>query len=813
MANLIPFSPKNDKPAAFDPSSIKAAEAYPSAVTEFVGLREYAAMVFRHIWLVLGITAVSVGWAANAIRKTPPVYRSISTVRLVDTRQAMTGEGDMGYDKFNRGTDPIESQIQVLRSRSVAAEAVDLQGVRLMPAERSQFIDQMSDAKVADDAVADSLVFAFARAGFTVQSARSRVTGAYGQPVSIDGVSFKIASAPPIASTVMRVVSREEAIGHVLGGISASARPKTDLLDLAFTGREPHETRRIANAAAEAFQIANASNAQQQSKRKRVFLEDQLRQTDSMLSKASGAYTAYRSNRQVFSSSAKASAQEAGLVNIDMRRADLDAERRTSQSLLAAVGKNQDDPSTNLDVLISSPSIAANPVVTQLYAQLSGYKKNRDDLVSAGAAASNPDVAALNSLIATTAGRLVAAVKSQLQSVTAQIESLDRLRASGASQIATAPAGETEELQLNQQVQTIQKMADQLRTDLQKAKMAEAVEAGQVEIVDLASTPGYQIPTGSTRKATLGLLVGLLLGIAAAVFADGLNTSIRKRSDIERLLQIPGLAVIPRLNAPSAGKKGGVSRALALAMPRRAVSQSNGKKGVLSDELVTFLDMQSPGAEAYRTLRTNLIFSQAVRALRTLVVTSASPGEGKTTTAANLAVAFAQQGLRVLIVDCDLRRARLHKMFGVAREPGFTDLLLGSAAEEDVTNVTSITGLYVLTAGSLPPNPSELLGGEGARRTLGALTEAYDLVIVDTPPLLAASDAAILATIADGAVLVLKAGKTANAAAQQAVHQLTSVGARVVGAVLNDPDTTVPQYGAYYRYEYSYAGAKDEDEE
>jgi capsular exopolysaccharide synthesis family protein len=150
-------------------------------------------------------------------------------------------------------------------------------------------------------------------------------------------------------------------------------------------------------------------------------------------------------------------------------------------------------------------------------------------------------------------------------------------------------------------------------------------------------------------------------------------------------------------------------------------------------------------------------------------------------------------------------------MFGVAREPGFTDLLLGTATEEEVTNVTSITGLYVISAGSLPPNPSELLGGKGAHRTLAALTEAYDLVIVDTPPLLAASDAAILSTIADGAVVVLKAGETENAAAQQAVHQLTSVGARVVGAVLNDPDTKVPQYGAYYRYEYSYVGAEDDE--
>jgi capsular exopolysaccharide synthesis family protein len=219
--------------------------------------------------------------------------------------------------------------------------------------------------------------------------------------------------------------------------------------------------------------------------------------------------------------------------------------------------------------------------------------------------------------------------------------------------------------------------------------------------------------------------------------------------------------------------------------------------------LVTVHDARSSGAEAYRTLRTNLIFSQAVQSLNTLVVTSGSPAEGKTTTAANLAVSFAQQGMRVLIVDCDLRRARLHKMFGVPREPGLTECVLGQFEHEAVTRSTSVPGLYILPSGLLPPNPSELLGGEKMKNTLQALSGAFDLVILDTPPLLAASDAAILSTLADGVVLVVRAGVTESEAAQQAMQQLASVGARVIGAVLNDPDAKVQQYGGYYKYEYA----------
>jgi capsular exopolysaccharide synthesis family protein len=159
--------------------------------------------------------------------------------------------------------------------------------------------------------------------------------------------------------------------------------------------------------------------------------------------------------------------------------------------------------------------------------------------------------------------------------------------------------------------------------------------------------------------------------------------------------------------------------------------------------------------------------------------------------------------MRVLLVDADLRRAAVHRLFSIPREPGLSDLVLGYETEEAVTRATSVSGLYVIPAGKLPPNPSELLAGDGMRKTIATLTEGYDVIVLDTPPLLAASDAAIIATLADGVIMVIRAGKTDIAAALQSTQQLNSVGARVVGAVLNDPDAQVPKYGAYYQYEYS----------
>jgi capsular exopolysaccharide synthesis family protein len=180
------------------------------------------------------------------------------------------------------------------------------------------------------------------------------------------------------------------------------------------------------------------------------------------------------------------------------------------------------------------------------------------------------------------------------------------------------------------------------------------------------------------------------------------------------------------------------------------------------------------------------------------VITSAGPKEGKSTTAANLAVAFAQQGQRVVLVDCDLRRPRVHTLFDVSQNPGLTNLLLGDATLDQVVRPTRVPGLSVITSGPLPPNPVELLGSQQMRDVLERIES--DLVVLDTPPMLVASDAAVLARAADGVLMVVRAGTTQRGALQESAQQLASIGARLVGTVLNDPDAEVAKYASYYQY-------------
>lgn len=806
MSDIVPYRSGGYPPPPREIIPPGYPEGYAEPQSDTAGIREYVAIVRRQIWLVLAVVIIIVGPSVYSVMQIAPRYRAVSTIRLADdARRQLAGDQQSPFDVIGRETDLLQSQIQILTSEAVANEAVAQSGLRLRPAPRMPFVDEMTNIAIADSATADSISISFGPTSVIATTRRTQASASYGQPLQIEGVSFTVTKRPPVGVTVMQVVAKEDAAGEALGGFSATPRPKTDIIDLSYVGLEPHQARRMTNAMALSFQAHNAVTSQLQSKRRRIFLEGQLKQTDSMLAAATAASSNFRSRRQVFSSKEKASAQERAIVDIDIKRADLDAERRTYQSLLSQAARSGESNDASLRSLVSSPGIAANPVIQQLYSQLSMYEAIRDSLTTAGAAPSNPEVVAAASRISSTQDRLMGAVRSQINSINARIASMDNLRATSSSEIAGAPATETEEGQLSENVLTIQKMSEELQGELQKAKMAEAVEAGQVEIVDLAKVPYGAIPSGGTRKVALGVVVALLLGIGLAVVVDGMNTSIRRRTDIERMLQVPGLAVIPRLVRNTA-----VDRGLQRALPKKTgngAARPPRKKAI--EELVTVTDMRSASAEAYRTLRTNLIFSQAVQTLRTVLVTSASPGEGKTTTAANLAVSFAHHGMRVLLIDCDLRRGRIHKIFQIPREPGMTELVIGQEVSETVIRQTDITGLYVIASGNLPPNPSELLGGERMRKTLASLSEAFDLIVIDTPPLLAASDGAILATLSDGVVLVLRAGSTEGEAAQQAIQQLAGVGARVVGAVLNDPDAKVPTYGGYYHYEYAGSGASD----
>lgn len=221
----------------------------------------------------------------------------------------------------------------------------------------------------------------------------------------------------------------------------------------------------------------------------------------------------------------------------------------------------------------------------------------------------------------------------------------------------------------------------------------------------------------------------------------------------------------------------------------------------LSEKLVTFVNPKSPIAEAFRSLRTNIQFLGIDTPQRAIVVTSAGPAEGKSTTVANLAIAMAQAGKKVLLVDCDMRRPMVHKNFGLVNTRGLTNILANDLPFMDAAQETEIEGLKIITSGPIPPNPSELLGSMKMRDLVGKFKEQVDFVFFDTPPVSAVTDAAVLSTQADGVVLVLSSGEISRDAALHARTVLHNVNAHILGVVLNKVEAEKEQ-GYYYYYYY-----------
>lgn len=372
---------------------------------------------------------------------------------------------------------------------------------------------------------------------------------------------------------------------------------------------------------------------------------------------------------------------------------------------------------------------------------------------------------------------------------------MDVQRGAKAADLRSLPASEAEEVRLTQQLELMNALNEQLSMDYQRARMAEAVEVGNIEIVDLAAVPYKPESNLTSVKLGVGLLLGLLLGGSIAFLIERLSPSIRRRQDAEYLLQVPSLAVIPHVeNTLKRGKRTLLGR-------KRSPASVRMTNQALRTTLLA--PLPSAGAEAYRVLRTTLMFSEWARDLKTIAVTSAVPGDGKTLTAANLAAALAGERQRVLLVDADPWHGRMHHLFGVRPTPGLKEVLLGEASLDQAVQQSDVSDLWLLTVGGRPAHAAEIVTGARVRELLGQLEQVFDRVVFDTPPVLAAADAVILSAVLDGTVFVVRAGDTEREAAQTAIDQLASVGANIVGAIINDPGGESAKYGEYYYHRYA----------
>jgi len=464
-----------------------------------------------------------------------------------------------------------------------------------------------------------------------------------------------------------------------------------------------------------------------------------------------------------------------------------ETERLKKENLFAELTRLSQQP----EMVDSMPAIVSNQVIQELksqYVALTGEYYNLSNKYGK----EHPKMVRLSAAMKGIKKKIAQEVKKTLQSV----ETEYRVALAEEKSIREAMEEKKREaLSLNnkqigynslkREMETSRSLYESLLKRVKEAGLTEGLEATNIMVVDPARVPDHPVKPRKARNVLLAIIVGLTLGVGMAFFFEYLDNTINTPDELERYFKVPFLGVVSKF-----------------------------KIDVPSEEIIVHSNPKSNVAEGFRTIRTNLLFSSPDVEKKHILITSALPRDGKTLQSVNIAVSFAQMGKKVLLVDADMRKARLHEIFNLERSPGLSEYLVGN---ESRPQPTEITGLEVLTAGRSSPNPSELLGSKRMKELLESerAKDDFDMIIIDSPPVLSVADAVILSAVADGVVLLVNAGSTPRPAIQRAIQQLSDVEAKLIGCVLNDMDFEKESYyySYYYRYKKYYDHYYGEEEE
>ncbi len=600
----------------------------------------------------------------------------------------------------------------------------------------------------------------------------------------------------------LSVLASPDPADAVLESISSKQLRDTDIISISARAPTAEEAALIANTVADCFLEQSLLVSKGEVSEVRNFLEEQLPIVEQRLRESEEALRLFKEENALLSLSEETEGLTSKLGHFDRLNSEASTELATLQKRLSYL---RGQLSEEKEALVDQVGQVTSPFILSLRDELVQMETDYSMYLLQGLSPEHVKMEALGKRIENARSKLREETKKLLsqdigpanplslsQELTGRILNLemdvDVLKAKKAAiskvigeyskRLGALPEKEMELAGLQRNYEINESIFRMLRQRHEETKIVEAGKIAAVRVIDRARPPKFPIKPKKKRNLLFGLLVGVGLGIVGVAVAEHLDTSIKSVEEVEAKLGLPVLGSIPTVT-------------------------QDGSAGPHASHLVTSSSPRSPIAEAYRALRTNLKFTKLDESLRTVLVTSAVPREGKSTVAANLAITTAQGGVKTLLLESDLRRPLVHSIFGVAEEPGLTDLLVGKFGIESVAKPMDIENLYIIPSGSLPPNPSELLGSSGMRALVKRLRESFDLIIFDSSPLTTFTDAAVLGAELDGVALVVQAGKTREDVVLSATHQLRNVQADILGVVLNR--IPVGRYGGYYSpYGYGY---------
>ncbi len=747
-------------------------------------LRDLVQILLAHWKVVVGATVLAVAAAWYTGRRAVPQYRSSATIQVASKQQIFSRLEAVDLEGMDLRTDPVLSEALVLSTQSLALTASDLAGLQLQfadPAVRRNEV--LLDVAVDSLAVPDSFSIRLdGPRGYELRDRRGRViaTGGYDSAVTGPGFAFILLpyDGDPV-TLAFAILPRVAAADMVRGGIGYTVQPNTNIVSVTQSGADPSQVPAMLDAALRALQNHGADRIRDVANNRLGYINERVDDARERYLASLGRVQAFKQ----FHNTTDISAEEVALIN-SIQEYEREKTRRELDlaTIRGILGGGTDVTLETVNRLAAVAAISTNPAMAFQLENLLKLYDDRRTMVAGqmGLREGNPQIGAMDQRITQASRALVDATQATIRSMETSIHQLEGNIRELRTTLSTYPGREGQFAQLALDADLQSDTYKYLLAQLEAARILSATISPYVQIVEPA-TPALRIGMGLRQKLVIGVFVGLFLGVLGAFLLEYLDQTIKTSADIERALEIPVLGMIPMEQRP-------------------AVTNGNGRRRA-NLPLVSLMSPDNPASEAYRTLRTNVTFVNAEqRHLKLIVVTSPGPGEGKSTTAANLAITLAQQGAPTLLVDADLRRPLVHRAFNLVQEPGLTDVLVGKALLREAIRPNVVPKLDVLPAGALPPNPSELLGSEPMKRMLEQLRGQYETIIFDSPPTLAVTDATVLGAEADAVILVVRAGETEEVAAQRAVAQLRRVEARVAGTVLNGLQKRRDRYYNYYAY-------------
>jgi capsular exopolysaccharide synthesis family protein len=567
--------------------------------------------------------------------------------------------------------------------------------------------------------------------------------------------------------------------GFLRGGLNVLPVRDSRLVKITFDSPDPALSARVANSFADNFIASNLERKFEASAYARNFLEQRLAELKAKLEDSERQLVAYATQQQIIQvSQPSEGANSPPPQSLDATNlAQMDTDLTSAQAKLVEAEQRwhavQNAPG------LAAPEILADPTIQSLREeraklqaqyedQLKIYKPDYPDMVQLKAQLDDID-----KQLATQADTIRRSLQTQYQAAAAQVGALQGHVNSLKGNVLDERNREIQYNILQRDVDTTRTLYEGLLQRYKDIGVAGGVTSNNISIVDRALPPGAPSRPQPMRNMLMAGVSGLALGIVLAFLLETLDQAVRKPADVEAKLGLPVLGSVPLL-----------------------------EKGVQPMEALA--DLRSSFSEAYHSIRTNLAFSTKDGAPRVLSVTSARPEEGKSTTSFALAQGFARVGMRVLLVDLDLRNPSQHKVIGADNRVGASNLLTGSVRLQGAVQPTDWPNLFIVPSGPLPPSPAELLIGTRLVALVKEAIEHFDIIILDGPPVMGLADAPLIASVASGALLTIEAGRTSRAQARAAIKRLRLGNARIFGAVLTKFDSRKSAYGYGYAYAYDY---------